>query len=129
MKQLTYFIVVAVMFMGCKDFLGQKPLTQKTSDSFPQTAEDIEQMMAGIYTTMTNAQRNADQSFFFVNEVASDDKLGGGGVNDVKAHTYETYMKSGPEMSAHAWEQGYEGVDRTNYAIESLDSVEEKSRG
>lgn len=126
MKQLTYFIVVAVMFMGCKDFLGQKPLTQKTSDSFPQTAEDIEQMMAGIYTTMNNAQRNADQSFFFVNEVASDDKLGGGGVNDVKAHSYETFMKSGPEMLGHAWEQGYEGIYRANYAIESLETVEDK---
>ena len=123
MKRIIYFIFIAVLLMGCEDFLEEKPLTLKTSANFPQTAEDAEQMMAGIYTTMNNAQRFADESYFFVCEVASDDILGGGGVNDVKAQAYENFMYSDPEMLKHAWEQGYEGIYRANYAVENLDII------
>lgn len=125
MKRIVYFIVTAVLLMGCEDFLEEKPLTLKTSANFPQTEDDAKQMMAGIYTTMNNAQRFADRSYFFVCEVASDDKLGGGGVNDVKAQAYENFMYSDPEMLKHAWEQGYEGIYRANYAIENLDIMGE----
>jgi len=125
MKKIVYFIFTAVLLMGCEDFLEVKPLTQKTSANFPQTADDAEQMMAGIYTTMNNAQRLCDQSYFFVCEIASDDVLGGGGVNDVKAQSYENFMYSDPEMLNHAWEQGYEGIYRANFAIENLDLLSE----
>lgn len=123
MKKTVYILVITLLLVGCKDFLDEKPLTLKTSANFPQTAEDAEQMMAGIYTTMNNAQRFADQSYFFVCEVASDDKLGGGGVNDIKAQSYENFMYSDPEMLKHAWEQGYEGIYRANFAIENLDII------
>jgi hypothetical protein len=125
MKRIVYYIVTAVLLLGCEDFLEEKPLTLKTSANFPQTEDDAKQMMAGIYTTMNNAQRFADRSYFFVCEVASDDKLGGGGVNDVKAQAYENFMYSDPEMLEHAWEQGYEGIYRANYAIENLDVMGE----
>ncbi len=120
MKKIVYFIVAAAMLMGCENFLDQKPLTLKTSSNFPQSADDAKQMMAGIYTTMNNAQRFVDQSYFFVCEVASDDKLGGGGMNDVKAQAYENFQYSDPEMLEHAWAQGYTGIYRANYAIENL---------
>jgi len=120
MKKIIYFIVTAVILMGCENFIDQKPLTIKTSADFPKTADDAKQMMAGIYTTMNNAQRFVDQSYFFVCEVASDDKLGGGGMNDVKAQAYENFQYSDPEMLEHAWAQGYTGIYRANYAIENL---------
>ncbi|HKK61579.1 MAG TPA: RagB/SusD family nutrient uptake outer membrane protein, partial [Bacteroidales bacterium] len=123
MKKIVYIIFAAVLLMGCEDFLEQKPLTQKTSANFPQSAEDAKQMMAGIYTTMNNEQRFVDRSYFFVCEVASDDKLGGGGVNDVKAQAIENFMYSDPEMLGHAWEQAYEGIHRANFAIENLDML------
>jgi hypothetical protein len=125
MKKLVYFIFGAVLLAGCEDFLEMEPLTQKTSANWPETEEDVKQMMAGIYTTMNNAQRFADKSYFFVCEVASDDKLGGGGMNDVKAQSYETFQYSDPEMLDHAWEQGYEGIYRANYALEGLEMIGE----
>lgn len=123
MKKIIYFIVAVVMFTGCNNFLDQKPLTLKTSANFPQTADDAKQMMAGIYTTMNNAQRFVDQSYFFVCEVASDDALGGGGMNDVKAQAYENFQYSDPEMLNHAWTEGYTGIYRANYAIENLGNL------
>ncbi len=120
MKKILYSIVATVMLLGCESFLDEKPLTQKTSENFPTTPDDAKQLMAGIYTTMNNAQRNADVSYLFVSEVASDDKLGGGGLNDVKAQAYENFMYSDPNMLDHAWATTYTGIFRANYAIENL---------
>lgn len=121
MKKITYLIVAAALiFSSCEDFLNVDPLTQKTSANFPQTADDAKQMMAGIYTTMSNEQRLTDMAHLFVCEVASDDKLGGGGVNDLKAQAYEALMSSDPEMLGHTWEATYEGIHRANFAIENL---------
>jgi len=85
MKKLIYYLFAGLLLWGCEDFLETQPLTDKTSSNFPQTAADAEQMMAGIYTIMNNLQHQVDRSPFFIWEVASDDKLGGGGMNDIQA--------------------------------------------
>ena len=69
---------------------------------------------------MTNEQRLADQSYWFVMEVASDEKLGGGGMNDLKALSFESFMYSDPEMLAPNWQTSYMGIHRANYAIEKI---------
>lgn len=122
MKKIAYLIIAAAMLSSCsEDFLNVEPLTQKTSNNFPQTADDAKQMMAGIYTTMNNEQRNCDMSHMFVCEIASDDKLGGGGANDLKAQAYEAMMISDADMLAHTWEVTYEGIHRANFALENMD--------
>ena len=76
--------------------------------------------MAGIYTTLTNEQRLGDQCYFFFMEVASDEKIGGGGQNDLKALSAESFMYSDPEMLAPNWQTTYMGIHRANYAIEKI---------
>jgi hypothetical protein len=128
MKRIIYFVAAALMVAGsgCEDFLLQEPLTQKTSDNYPQTAADAAQMMAGIYTTMNNEQRFVDKSYFFAVEVASDEKLGGGGAGDTKAQAYECFQYTGPDMLDHMWEQHYEGIHRANYAIENIGLISDE---
>ncbi len=125
MKKILYIVLFALIFTGCDDFLSYDPLTDKTSANFPSTSEEVAQMMAGIYTTMTNEHQLTDMSYLFVCEVASDEKLGGGGVNDVKAQAYEAFMYSDPDMLSHNWETSYEGIHRANFAIEKLDALAE----
>jgi len=125
MKKILYIILFALIFTGCDDFLNYDPLTDKTSANFPGTSEEVMQMMAGIYTTMNNEHQLTDMSYLFVCEVASDEKLGGGGVNDVKAQAYEAFMYSDPDMLNHNWETTYEGIHRANFAIEKLDALTE----
>lgn len=125
MKKILYIVILALVFSGCDDFLSYDPLTDKTSSNFPSTAEEVNQMMAGIYTTMTNEHQQTDMSYLFVCEVASDEKLGGGGVNDKKAQAYEAFMYSDPDMLNHNWETTYEGIHRANFAIEKLDVLPE----
>lgn len=120
MKRISYIIAALLMLSSCEDFLSFDPLTQKTDEIFPQTAEDAKQMITGIYTTMSNEQQLCDMSYHFVMEVASDEKLGGGGNNDYKAQAYEGFMYSEPNMLSHNWETTYEGIHRANFAIEKL---------
>lgn len=124
MKKITY-IIVTLMLFSCDDFLTFDPITDKTSANFPQTETEALQMMAGIYTTMSNEHQLTDMSYLFVCEIASDDKLGGGGVNDVNAQAFEAFMYSNPDMLSHNWETTYEGIHRANFAIEKLDEMEE----
>lgn len=126
MKRILYLIIGAVLLMGCEDFLETEPLTQKTSVNFPQTADDAKQMMAGIYTTMNNVQQFADRSFFMVCEIASDDKLGGGGMNDIAAQAYETFQFSDNEMLSNFWKVTYMGIHRANFAIENMELLSDE---
>jgi hypothetical protein len=125
MKKIIYITIFALILASCDDFLTFAPLTDKTSANFPSTTEEVKQMMAGIYTTMNNEHQLTDMSYLFVCEVASDEKLGGGGVNDVKAQAYEAFMYSDPDMLSHNWETTYEGIHRANFAIEKLDALAE----
>ncbi|MBN2175782.1 MAG: RagB/SusD family nutrient uptake outer membrane protein [Bacteroidales bacterium] len=120
MKKLIYYLFAGLLLWGCEDFLDTDPLTDKTSANFPQTAADAEQMMAGIYTIMNNTQHQVDRSPFFIWEVASDDKLGGGGMNDIQAQAYETFQFTDNEMLLHSWSVLYQGVHRANFAIENM---------
>ncbi|WP_010662129.1 RagB/SusD family nutrient uptake outer membrane protein [Marinilabilia salmonicolor] len=120
MKKILYILIGAVLLMGCEDFLETETLTDKTSANFPQTADDAEQMMAGIYTTMNNAQHLGDVSYEMIMEVASDDKLGGGGNNDVSAQSYETFQYANNSMLENLWKVTYQGIHRANFAIENM---------
>jgi hypothetical protein len=123
MKKIIFYIIIALIFVGCEDALQFDTLTSGDATVYPESIENAEQMMAGIYTTMNNAQRFVDRSYFFACEVASDDKLGGGGVNDINAQAIESFMYADPEMMAHAWQQKYYGIYRANLAIETLDNA------
>ena len=125
MKKIIYLITFLFLLSSCEDFLNFDPITDKTSATFPSTIEEVKQMMAGIYTTMNNESQQTDMSYFFVMEVASDEKLGGGGVNDQKAQAYEAFMSSDTEMLGHNWETTYEGIHRANFAIEKLTEISE----
>ena len=120
MKKILFYFIAVLSLWGCEDFLKMDPLTDKTSANFPQTADDAKQMMAGIYTIMNNTQSQVDRSPFFIWEVASDDKLGGGGMNDIQAQSYETFQFSDNEMLLHTWSVSYQGIHRANFAIENV---------
>ncbi|MRT91621.1 RagB/SusD family nutrient uptake outer membrane protein [Ancylomarina sp. 16SWW S1-10-2] len=127
MKRIAYIYIIlaALLVSGCEDFLSFDPLTQKTSANYPANAEEAKQMIAGIYTTMNNEHQVADGSYLFANIVASDEILGGGGVNDIKPQAFEAFMYSDLDMLGHNWETTYEGIHRANYAIENLPEMDE----
>ena len=82
MKKIIYFAVAAMMFSSCNDFLDSESYTQKNTGNYPLTAEDAEQVITGIYNNLNIVNANPQYSFFYYSELASDDRLGGGGFNE-----------------------------------------------
>ena len=52
MKKIASIILTlaAILFLtGCEDFLDSKNLTQRTTETFPETELDAQQMVTAIY--------------------------------------------------------------------------------
>lgn len=80
-------------------------------------------MLEGIYWMLNLSQQLADQNFFFLYEVASDDRLGGGGVFDRSVHPMESLLASDMNMLAHNWDCFYKGIYRVNTLLAMLEEV------
>lgn len=125
MKKLLYILTAsALLFTSCEDFLDTKNLTKKDTSNFPETVEDAEQMLTGIYANLTLATNSPENSFFYVSELASDDRFGGGGENDKKMQSLDLLMNNGSSMLEWFWRVRYMGIFRANTALETLDNCQ-----
>ncbi|MDR0431396.1 MAG: RagB/SusD family nutrient uptake outer membrane protein [Tannerellaceae bacterium] len=124
MKKILFFTVAALMFMGCESFLDTENLTKKDTTNFPSTFEDANQMVTGIYSTLSMAISNPQTSYFYAAELAADDRFGGGGENDKLMQAIDKLMNSEPDMFKTFWEARYRGLFRANMALETLDNCE-----
>ncbi len=124
MKNYRYIIIAAasLLLMSCEDFLDTKNLTKKDTSNFPQTVTDAEQMLTGIYAALNYAVASPGSSYFYVAEIASDDRFGGGGENDKATQADDLLMNYGTDMLEDFWTARYKGINRTNTAIATLDN-------
>lgn len=107
---------------SCDNFLDTEDLTHKNTSNYPQTLADAEQVIAGIYNNLSVVNANPQYSFLMVSELASDDRLGGGGVNDRQLQALDLMMSPGVDMAGQFWIDRYAGVQRANTAIATLDN-------
>ena len=79
MKNLLYICITAasLLLMSCEDFLDTKNLTKKDTSNFPMTVTDAQQMITGIYSSLNYAVANPSSSYYYVAELAADDRFGG----------------------------------------------------
>ena len=122
MKKIIYLAVTAatVLFTGCESFLDTENLTQKNTSNYPKTVVDAQQVVAGIYNNLSVVNQNPGGSFLFVAELASDDRFGGGGVNDRLFQAEDLMLSSGVNQNEQFWKDRYVGIFRANNAIETL---------
>ena len=120
MKKIIYFAVAAMMFSSCNDFLDSESYTQKNTGNYPLTAEDAEQVITGIYNNLNIVNANPQYSFFYYSELASDDRLGGGGFHDQLMQAEDLMLNTGSTMYTQFYQDRYKGVFRANMAIETL---------
>ncbi|MDR0693761.1 MAG: RagB/SusD family nutrient uptake outer membrane protein [Prevotellaceae bacterium] len=127
-KIVKYFLIAALMFpvASCEDFLDTENFTQKNTGNFPLTETDAEQMIAGIYNNLQSGVMDGivQGSFFMASELASDDRLGGGGSNDRELQAMDLIMQSRVDQYSAFWSVRYTGINRANSAIENLDKCE-----
>jgi hypothetical protein len=124
MKKILFMAVIALICVSCEDFLDTDNLTKKDTTNFPKLATDAEQMITGVYSTLSSAISNVPSHYFYISELASDERLGGGGENDKDTQGFDKLMNVGPSWSQPFWGTRYNGIFRANMALETLDNCE-----
>ena len=123
MKKIIYITALATTLASCESFLDTESYTKKNTGNFPVTVADAEFMVTGIYSTLSAAISNAQNSHFYMAELASDDRFGGGGENDKDMQGLDHLMNTQPNRFETFWTARYQGIYRANTAIESMDNV------
>ena len=127
MKQKIKYLLAAVMCVmflaACDDFLDTENLTMKDTANFPINETDATQMVNGIYSVMNRNLADPEEDPFFIFDIASDDRLGGGSQSNIGAQGVDRLMNAYVDGMKPLWKQRYAGINRANFALESIDNV------
>jgi hypothetical protein len=127
-KNILYLIAASlcVMFLaGCDDFLDTQNLTKKDTSNFPVNETDAFQMVNGIYSVMNRNLADPEEDPFFIFDIASDDRLGGGSQSNIGAQGVDRLMNAYVNWMNPCWSNRYKGINRANSALETIDNVTE----
>ena len=125
-KNILYLIAAAfcVMFLaGCDDFLDTQNLTKKDTSNFPVNETDAIQMVNGIYSVMNRNLADPEEDPFFIFDIASDDRLGGGSQSNIGAQGVDRLLNAYTNWMNPCWSNRYKGINRANSALETIDTV------
>lgn len=108
---------------SCDDFLDTDNLTMKDTSNFPINETDAFQMVNGIYSVMNRNLADPEEDPFFIFDIASDDRLGGGSQSNIGAQGVDRLMNAYVDWMKPLWQQRYAGINRANNALETIDNV------
>lgn len=120
MKKYIIIIIVLISAISCDDLLDVKDYTNKNDQNFPLTEEDANMSLASCYHVMATLQ---EFSTYYIGDILSDDRFGGGGPNDFNAQAWDQMKKSGENMQQESWKRSYQGIYRANKLLEAIDQV------
>ena len=127
MKQNIKYIICAICVVcglwSCDDFLDTDNLTMKDTSNFPVNETDAFQMVNGIYSVMNRNLADPEEDPFFIFDIASDDRLGGGSQSNIGAQGVDRLMNAYVDWMKPLWQQRYAGINRANNALETIDNV------
>ena len=115
--------LTSYLLVSCDDFLDTENLTMKDTSNFPVNETDAVQMVNGIYSVMNRNLADPEEDPFFIFDIASDDRLGGGSQSNIGAQGVDRLMNAYVDWMKPLWQQRYAGINRANNAIESMDKV------
>ena len=111
--------MVALSFASCGIDDVQNVGELSTND-FPVNKEDGEAVLAGVYQNLNEICANPQMSFLYYAQLASDDMLGGGGVNDKLMQAEDLLCNYNADMTNTFYEARYKGINRANTLIDAL---------
>ncbi|MFW6369670.1 MAG: RagB/SusD family nutrient uptake outer membrane protein [Bacteroidota bacterium] len=121
MKKYLIIIFVFLLNSSCEDYLDTTDYLKKSDQNFPQTKEDMEQLLTGVYYSLSKVNIG---STYYIGNLASDDQFGSGAANDAMAHGADRWKAANPNMAADIWQYYFQGIYRTNKILETIDNVE-----
>ncbi len=116
-------MLLAGSLSSCDNFLDTESFDKKNTGNFPVTVADAQVMLTGIYNSLNAAVTNVQHSHFYMAELASDDRFGGGGENDRDMQGLDHLMNTQPDRFLSFWTARYQGIFRANTALETLNQV------
>ena len=117
--QLICALCVICGICACDDFLDTDNLTMKDTSNFPLNETDAVQMVNGIYSVMNRNLADPEEDPFFIFDIASDDRLGGGSQSNIGAQGVDRLMNAYVDWMKPLWKQRYAGINRANNALEN----------
>ena len=123
MKKVLYIAASALLFTSCESFLDTESYTKKTTGNYPVTEKDAIQMVTGVYATLNKSIANCQNTYFYLSELAADDRFGGGGENDKDMQVMDHLLYTNINRFQSFWTDRYSGINRANMAIANLDKV------
>ena len=126
-KSIIYLIAASLCVLslaGCEKFLETQSLVKKIdNENFPVNEKDANQMVTGIYAMMNMNLADPEEDPFFVFDIASDDRLGGGSQSNIGAQGVDRLMNAYLSWMEPLWQCRYAGIYRANYALENIDEI------
>lgn len=119
-KYYIVFLLIAVSLVSCDGFLDTKDYTNKNDQNFPLTEKDANMSLASCYHVMASLQ---EFSSYYVGDMLSDDRFGGGGPNDFNQQAWDQMKKSTENMQEQTWIRLYQGVFRANKLLETMGQI------
>ncbi len=122
MNKILYILLFAISLslVSCEDYLDTESVTQTDTSSYPATADDADEMLTAVYSTLNLTCEYPQESYWYAANLASDDMFGGGGENDKLMQAVDLMMNYGTSMLEDYWEARYKGIYRANMAIETI---------
>jgi hypothetical protein len=124
MKKIIYILLLFAVFTSCEDFLDTESYTKQNTANFPANVADAEKMLTGIYSAFNRAMNSVSTTHFYVAELASDDRFGGGGETDYLMQAIDRLKNYGQSAFSAFWTARYEGISRANTALATMDNCE-----
>lgn len=123
MKNIFILISVALMLYSCNDFLDSENLTDKTTENFPATEKEADEMLTGIYAHLL-FESPETSSEYYIAQLAADDCLGGNLSFSNNCATNFLMYKDNLNGFLDMWARDYTLINRANNAILSFKNVQ-----
>lgn len=124
MKKIFLMLYMIPFFlMGCSDFLDSENLVKKDNTNFPVSPNDAMQSLYGAYSCAITL--SGDNHPIMMSELRSDDRLGGGGQNDIKPQAMNVFRATSENDWKKVWANYYKGIFRCNMLLSTIDQVPE----
>lgn len=122
MKKLIYILSALFILTSCESFLDTELLTDKTTENFPETEKDANQMLTSIYAKLLFEDPETSSEYYTA-QLASDDCLGGNLSYSGNCATNFLLYQGSLNSRLGIWDRCYQLINRANNTINTLDNV------
>lgn len=123
MRKSIYILLILVLgCISCESFLDSELLTEKTTENFPATETEAQEMVTAIYAHLL-FESPETSSGFYIAQLASDECLGGNLSYSNNCATNFLMYKDNLNGLSGLWNRCYTLINRANSAISNIDNV------